>query len=203
MKKTSGTKGYIQVKQQFIDATLAIDFKDLHRDFLAYLPKKAGRILDVGAGIGRDAFVFSQMGHSVTAIEPIQEFRETGQQLYDSPFIRWLDDALPQLDELDTSDTPFDFILASGVWHHLNPKEQHLALQRIAELLTPDGIFALTLRNGPAGAGTHVFPTDGKQIVKEAAHYGLATLLFLENQPSLMKNKEQVTWTKLVFQKQK
>jgi len=141
------------------------------------------------------------MEHSVVAVEPSQELLNAGKQLYDAPAMRWLEDALPELEKLEKTSASFDFVLASGVWHHLTSKEQKAALQRISHLLAPNGIFALTLRNGPAGAGVHVFPTDGKETITDASQYGLTTLLFLENQPSLMKNKEQVTWTKLVFQK--
>lgn len=47
---------------------------------------------------------------------------------------------------------------------------------------------------------TLLTPTE-QQTVKNAENFGLKTVLFLENQPSLMKNKENVFWTKLVSQK--
>lgn len=193
-----GIRGYARAVQEFTKATLAIDFADLHRDFLSFIPRKISRLLDAGAGIGRDASVFCGMGHDVTAAEPADELRMTGMELYASFDIRWVNDALPELGSLDGE---FDFILASGVWHHLNGEQQRQAISRIAQLLSSGGVFALTLRNGPAGAGTHVFPTDGKQTVENAENAGLKTLLLLENQPSLMKHKENVRWTKLVFQK--
>ncbi len=43
-------------------------------------------------------------------------------------------------------------------------------------------------------------PTDGRQVISDAGRHGLEPILLLENQPSLIKNKENVTWTKLVFQ---
>lgn len=199
-QRIPGTIGYDDAVQSFIDATLALSFKELHADFLPFFPSVTGRVLDIGAGIGRDASVFAQAGHSVAAIEPLEAFREAGKRLYASTAIEWIADALPELTLLDQATAPFDLILVSGVWHHLNAAEQHRAMQRIAGLLSPKGVLALTLRNGPAGAGTHVFPTDGKQTVEIAEAFGLTTLLLLENQPSLMKNKEQVSWTKLVFQ---
>lgn len=194
----AGTKGYSGAVQKFTEATLAIDFADLHRDFMPFIPHKPSRILDAGAGIGRDASVFYGMGHDVTAAEPADALRIRAMELYATLDIRWLRDALPELKSLYGA---FDFILASGVWHHLNGEEQHQAMSRIAQLLSPGGVFALTLRSGPAGVGTRVFPTDGKQTIANAENSGLKTLLFLENQPSLMKHKENVCWTKLVFQK--
>jgi SAM-dependent methyltransferase len=197
-----GTKGYADVTQKFIEATLAIDFMELHQDFLPFIPEKASRLLDLGAGIGRDASVFSKMGHSVVAVEPTEEFQIAGKKLYHSLTIEWIDDSLPRLSLLGNHANQFDFILASGVWHHLTNEEQFSAMLRIAQLLKLNGIFALTLRHGPPGAGTHIFPTSGKQTIKDAHHCGLTKVLCLENQPSLMKNKEKVSWTKLVFLKQ-
>ncbi|MCK8495828.1 hypothetical protein M0L20_28440 [Spirosoma sp. RP8] len=80
-----GTKGYADIAQQFIQATVAIDFLDLHRDFLPFIPKQPSRILDLGAGIGRDAYELAKRGHSVIALEPIDQFRIAGEALYTSP----------------------------------------------------------------------------------------------------------------------
>ncbi|WP_279633359.1 class I SAM-dependent methyltransferase [Leptospira dzoumogneensis] len=112
-----------------------------------------------------------------------------------------MDDSLPSLAKLSGYNNQFDFILSSGVWHHLDKEEQLLSMRRVSELLKQNGIFALSLRNGPAGRGTHVFPTDGKISIDHASKFGLRNLLIIENQPSLMKNKEDVAWTRLVFQK--
>ncbi|OJJ15417.1 methyltransferase [marine bacterium AO1-C] len=203
--ETLGTQGYSQVIQKFIEATSTISFEALHQDFLKFIPEKPSRVLDVGAGIGRDAFELWKMGHQITAVEPLEEFREVGQQLYSSAPIEWIADAFPYLSSLDLSTlgnhTSYDFILASGVWHHLNADEQVNSLHRVSELLATHGIFALSLRNGPAGAGTHVFATNVQQTIRQAKQCGLHPVLKLENQPSLMKNKKDVYWARLAFQK--
>jgi len=202
MKKNHvlGTKGYREVLLKFIEATTAIDFRELHKHFLQFIPNQASRILDVGAGMGRDAAVLSEMGHSVIAIEPTEEFRAAGKKLYGTQSIVWVDDSLPELQSLENQNNEFDFILASGVWHHLDHTEQYNSMMRISKLLSLNGIFALTLRHGPAGAGKHVFAIDRDQTIRDANSCGLTTLLAVRNQPSLMKNKEKVSWTKLVFQ---
>ncbi|MGJ4787455.1 class I SAM-dependent methyltransferase [Leptospira koniambonensis] len=196
-----GTQGYSNRIEEFIKATSDIDFFDLHKDFLAYIPKEKGTVLDLGAGIGRDASVFSKMGHSVVAVEPLQEFRQAGADLYPSDQIVWVDDSLPSLTKLLEYNNQFDFILSSGVWHHLDEEEQLYSIKRVSELLKLNAIFALSLRNGPAGKGTHVFPTDGKVTTDQGSKFGLKNLLIIENQPSLIKNKEDVTWTRLSFQR--
>jgi len=200
MNQISGTKGYSEVAELFIEASNEIDFRELHQAFIEFIPAKASRILDVGAGSGRDAAALADMGHTVVAVEPIKEFRCAGKERYNSSTIEWLDDSLPMLPQLAKTNQ-FDVVLASAVWHHLNHDEQQQAMKRIAQLLISGGIFALTLRHGPAGVGTHVFPTDGQQTIENAKSCGLTPLLHLPNQPSLMSGKEAVTWTRLVFKK--
>jgi SAM-dependent methyltransferase len=160
---TSPWKGYASALDRFIEATLALSFEELHHDFLPFIPLAPGRVLDVGAGIGRDVSVFAERGHEVVAAEPCEELRLAGMRRYQSPRIRWLDDSLPCLETLDEA-ACFDFVLASGVWHHLDADEQTIAHRRIVHPLNPGGVFALTLRNGPAGVGTRVFPTDGQRF---------------------------------------
>lgn len=199
MYLVKGIKGYSEATEKFIKATVAVDFMELHQPFIEFIPTKPSRVLDVGSGIGRDASVLSEMGHRVTAVEPIANFRAAARRLHDSTNIEWVDDSLPRLSVFDNQPGQFDFVLASGVWHHLDDVEQQHAIRRLSHLLCPKGIFALSLRHGPAGVGTHVFPTDGQQTVAYAKTYGLTALLHLPNQPSLIPGKEAVTWTRLVF----
>ncbi|MEM7343363.1 MAG: class I SAM-dependent methyltransferase [Chloroflexota bacterium] len=200
MHQVKGTIGYSEATERFIEATRAIDFIKLHQPFIDFMPPKPGRVLDVGAGIGRDASVLAEMGHRVVAVEPTAAFRAAGQRLY-SPNIEWVNDVLPRLSVLGDRPNQFDFVLASAVWHHLDDEEQQAAMLRLSNLLRPKGVFVLSLRHGPAGVGTHVFPTDGQQTINYAEACGLILQLHLPNQPSLMKGKEAVTWTRLAFAK--
>jgi 2-polyprenyl-3-methyl-5-hydroxy-6-metoxy-1,4-benzoquinol methylase len=198
--QVKGTKGYAEAAQKFTDATIGIDFFDLHREFIDLLPKTPSYILDVGAGIGRDAWEFSKMGHCVTAVEPTKEYHDIGRKMFGSHQIEWIDDSLPSLNLLESANK-FDVILASGVFHHLEPDEQNSSIRRVAELLKTNGIFLVSLRNGPAGIGTHVFQTNSDAVTELAASCGLELLLRIEKQPSLMTNKANVTWSKLAFRK--
>lgn len=201
LNKTLGTKGYSSNIQNFVNATIELPFDVLHKDFLPFIPEKESTILDLGAGIGRDAYEFSKKGHTVFALEPLKEFRLKGKRLFKSEKIHWIEDTLPELEVLEKLNLTFNFVLLSGVWHHLNEKEQELALIKISKILNTKGKIALSLRNGPAGLGSHTFPTNGLEIRKQAEDLGLTTLLHLKNQASLMKNKPHVTWSRLVFEK--
>lgn len=192
-KQVKGIEGYADVTQKFIEATMAIDFYELQKEFIPFLPRQPSCILDIGAGIGRDAAAFSAMGHSVVAVEPTDAYRAAGQRLFDSKGINWIDDSWPQLERLG-EDCRFDFVLASGVMHHLDASQQHEAMVRISGLLNNHGILALSLRNGPAGVGTCVFPTNSATTMESAGSCGLKLLLRMDGLPSLMKNKQAVTW---------
>lgn len=201
MKQVEGTKGYANNLDKFVTATNQISFKVLHKDFLAFFPEPNSLILDAGAGIGRDAFELSKLGYDVVAVEPLSAFRKFGESTYPLSNIKWLDDAMPFLTQLEGLENSFDFILCSGVWHHLQQEEQSIALARLAELISPEGKIALTLRNGPAGVGTHVFPTNMNRTIEEAKRHGLQIIFKAAQQPSLLKGKTKVHWSKLVLKK--
>ena len=76
-------------------------------------------------------------------------------------------------------------------------------MARIATLLKPGGVFALGLRHGEAGAGTHYFPADVDATVDLADHLNLRLVLRLERQPSALANKTHVSWTRLAFRSSK
>ncbi|MEO1020987.1 MAG: class I SAM-dependent methyltransferase [Bacteroidota bacterium] len=196
-----GATGYSEVVKRFVQVTEEIPFNTLHQDFLRFFPNEKSLILDAGAGTGRDAYTFSLEGHSVLAVEPLAEFRAAGKERYASDRITWMDDSLPELKKLGDYTGNIDFILCSGVWHHLNETEQKQGLTRISELLKTGGVFALSLRNGPAGAGTHVFPVRLRHILEWAHACAFEPLMILEHQPSLMEGKEEVTWARLVLKK--
>ncbi|MEO1411960.1 MAG: class I SAM-dependent methyltransferase [Bacteroidota bacterium] len=197
----AGSAGYAKGLDRFIAGTQAISFERLHRHFLAFIPRQRANLLDLGAGIGRDAVELAQRGHRVTAVEPLAEFRATGSQLYPHPDLHWVDDALPDLQHLEAATGTFDFVLSSGVWHHLSPAQQTAAIQRVATLLRPAATFALSLRRGPAGLGHHCHPTQVPACIQAAQESGLATVFRLDNQASLMSHKVGVRWAFLVFQK--
>jgi len=196
-----GAAGYAAVVERFVEATEAIAFSQLHEAFLPFIPARPSQVLDVGAGTGRDAAVLAAMGHEVVAVEPTPAFLAAARRLYDAPNICCVSDALPELSSLGPSTERFDFVLASAMWHHLDAAEQDASLTRIATMLKAGGVFALSLRHGPAGVGTHVFPTDGLATIRTAEHVGLTPVLYKLRQPSMMPGKPDVTWTRLVFEK--
>ncbi|MEM7001521.1 MAG: class I SAM-dependent methyltransferase [Pseudomonadota bacterium] len=195
-----GTRGYAEKAATFRSATLALDFDVLHAAFLSYFPAPPARVLDVGAGIGRDAAELEQRGFTVDAVEPLPLFLHEARKLYPDRHINWHTDSLPELSSLAASAT-YAMILLSGVWHHVPPDRREPALARLGELLLPAGVICMTLRNGPAGAGTFCFPTHANETMTQAAQFGLQPSLHMADQPSLLPGKEHVRWEKLVLKK--
>lgn len=103
MDRVEGTKGYKQVVQKFVEATESIGFNELHQPYLAHIPQTPSRVLDIGAGIGRDAAMLSSLGHQVVAVEPLCEFLRIAVERYNSHRINWIHDALPRLEMLGKS----------------------------------------------------------------------------------------------------
>ncbi|MBE9103156.1 class I SAM-dependent methyltransferase [Vacuolonema iberomarrocanum] len=199
MDSVSGTRGYEDVIDAFIEVSQALDFAEINKDFLDFLPPIPSCVLDAGAGAGQNAAALARMGYSVVAVEPFAAFLDAGRSHYKDLNITWIQDSLPLLQTLGDSSEPFDFILVDGVWHHLDEEERERCMARFSTLLSKGGVCAMSLRHGPAGAGKHVFPTDGQKTALLARRYGLRVALHLTNQPSKMRNKPGVTWTRMVF----
>lgn len=69
-------------------------FEEVHADVVDLAPDSAGLVLDIGAGLGRDAAWFAARGHEVVAVEPAPRMRELAGSLHPDSRIRWLDDQL-------------------------------------------------------------------------------------------------------------
>ena len=82
------TDGYAENAAALAEQYERLTFEDVHRDMLALFPVEPGRVLDVGAGTGRDAAALSARGHRVTAVEPTRELREHGQRAHARAGIR-------------------------------------------------------------------------------------------------------------------
>lgn len=195
----AGTAGYGESVDRFIELSEAIDFSELHECLLPFLPALGGRVLDIGAGSGRDAAALSRRGFEVVAVEALPAFVSRARQVHAHLAVRWLCDSLPDLARLGGASGSFDFILCHAVWQHLDSGERKRTMQRVADLLAPSGSFALGLRHGPHGVGTHYFPARPGEAEGLASSCGLSLELRLLNQPSAIPGKVAVTWTRLVF----
>jgi len=106
---------------------LSKSFEQGHQPWLEYLTpilnKPDTRILDLGAGAGRDSKYMAQQGTnnniSVTAIEPAAMLAELGKQHTQGLNVSWLQDSLPDLITVTKQEVSFDQILLSAVSIHI------------------------------------------------------------------------------------
>jgi protein-L-isoaspartate O-methyltransferase len=113
----------------------------VHAALLDVIPRGPGLIaLDVGAGSGRDAAWLSSLGYDVVAIEPAAAMRLEGQHRHSEARISWLDDRLPDLEEVHRLGISFDLILLSAVGMHVPPNAMARAFRKVVTLLEPGGV---------------------------------------------------------------
>lgn len=143
--------------RELADAYETLTFEQVHEPILDLLPKAPARILDVGAGSGRDAAWLAYRGHEVIAIEPSSGMRHEARERHPDPRIRWLEDSLPALPEAHRLGLEFDFIFASAVWMHVRPEDRQRAFRKLVTLLaqrTDRHLAAI----GNAGPGSRHVP---------------------------------------------
>ena len=193
-----GTAGYADAAAAFTERYERLSFDDVHRSVRHHLPPAPGRVLDIGAGTGRDAAALAAMGYDVVAVEPTAAFRDQAAALHPSPRIRWLDDSLPDLRRVIDSGVAFDVVMLTAVWMHLDAAERARAMPIVAGLVRSGGVLVLTLRHGPVPPGRRMFAVSGDETAGLAEAAGLRLTLRLDDQPGATARPD-VTWTRLAF----
>ncbi len=202
--RIDGTQGYDQDVESFFARADSVRFADKYDAVLHLMPAAPSRILDIGAGSGRDAADFAAMGHTVLAVEPTPVLLAGAIARHGHPAIAWLDDGLPDLAAVLARGETFDLILLSAVWMHLDPVQRRRAMPNVAALLSERGILILSLRHGPVPPGRRMFEVSGAETIDLARTQGL-TLQLREERGSIQAANRLagVTWTILAFEKAK
>lgn len=175
---------------------------DVLAPVMELLPTRRCRILDVGAGTGRDSAWFASRGHDVVAVEPVPEFRSAGMDLHRFANMRWVDDRLPLLGTVAATEAPFELILAIGVWQHLRPDRQSPAMAALAGLVAPRGRLIISVRHGRGAPTRPCFPADVDQMILSGEAANLKPLLRREADSIQQKNRDAgVRWTWLCMER--
>ena len=200
-QRPRGTEGYGETADALVKQYESLAFADVHRDILHLFPTAPSRVLDIGAGTGRDAAAFAGLGHTVTAVEPTAELRAHGQRLHGHLPITWIDDSLPDLDRVQATGERYDLVMQTAVWMHLDLDQRERAMGRVVGLLRPDGLMALSLRHGPVPAGRRMFEVSAAETQALAARHGLVTLH--DSEGPALQGGPGVWWSRLVFRLQR
>jgi len=196
----SGTEGYAAEADALVKQYESLSFADNHRLILHLIPTASCRVLDIGAGTGRDAAGFAALGHHVVAVEPTAELRTRAMALHPSTRIEWLDDSLPDLALLLSRGESFDVVMLTAVWMHLDAAQRQRAMPKVASLLKPGGVMSISLRYGPVPKGRRMFAVSADETVDLATAEGVRLVLQRDGQPASL-GQPGVTWTRLAFTK--
>jgi SAM-dependent methyltransferase len=106
---------------------------------LAFL--RGSRILDIGAGSGRDLAALVREGHAAYGVEPTAAFREIAVRQHPELMGRLFEGALPSLPSLGK----FDGVLCTAVLQHVPRAHLFDAVYSLKELLNLGGRVLLTI----------------------------------------------------------
>jgi SAM-dependent methyltransferase len=195
-------QGYEESSGDLIDRFEAIDPAQLYAPVAEALPDAPCRVLDIGAGTGRDAAWMAAQGHQVLAVEPVEALRRAGQSLHPEAAIRWLDDRLPDLPLVRALGERFECLLLSGVWQHLPSADQQRAMPVLSALLARDGRLIMSLRHGPGAPNRPCFEAAPEDVIANGRTAGLR-LVLKRSAPSVQPENRRagVSWTWLVFRR--
>jgi len=192
--------GYVEDASFLIQSFEAISSPDLLSHVSDFIPNSKGRVIEIGAGTGRDAAWLASKGLNVLAVEPVCEFREAGKLLHPSPQIEWLNDSLPSLSRILQRNKLYELALLVSVWQHV-PKEAKLAsFISLRSILSKDGKLIISVRNGLGSIKRKCYPTSAKETIELAQRCDFK-LISSQNAESVQvsNQKAKITWTWLVF----
>ncbi len=198
----SSTSGYALQAPSLFERYEKRASERVHAAVLRWFPAVPSRVLDIGAGTGRDAAYFAAKGQSVLAVEPVAELREGAARLHPEPSIEWLEDRLPLLTRVTARGERFDAIMMNAVWMHFDEAERAAGMANIAALMKPGARLFMTQRHGPVPEGRRMFDVRGDETVALAALQDLRCLFHTRTGSIQPENQaRKIEWTKLVFEK--
>ena len=136
--------------------------------FIDALAPRGARILDLGSGMGRVAASLQARGHDVVATEPDAALRAQSEATYPGPPV--LPHEALALDPATLG--TFDVVAVVGnVMIYLGEGTEVAVLERLRDLLTPDGRAVVGFHLTAIKSGSRTYPAD--EFVADATAAGL------------------------------
>lgn len=197
MERTTGVQGYYAESAERLGKLYeSVSFEAVHGALLDLLPEPPARVLDVGAGTGRDAAALAGRGYTVDAVEPVAELRQVAERLHPGSGVNWRAGALPEIPGVRG---PYDVVLLSAVWMHLLPEERPVAMRRLAGLLGPGGILLITLRRGEPPVDRRMFDIPPQEVAGHGVEVGLRLLRIVDEKADRL-GRDAVHWNAVALQ---
>lgn len=130
---------YNQNAEEFVQGTIAVDFKKTQDKFLAVLHGK--KVLDFGCGSGRDTKYFLEAGLEVDATDGSQELCKSA-STYTGIQVKQM--LFQELDEVEK----YDGIWACSSILHLPKVELKPVLEKMFRALNPNGVIYTSFKYG-------------------------------------------------------
>jgi SAM-dependent methyltransferase len=184
-----------------------MSFEEIHQGWFSFLApilsKKHARILDIGAGAGRDSGYLAQQGAQnniqVTAVEPAQALADIGQTQTKDLNVKWITDSLPSLETVTKQEISFDLILLSAVWMHIPTSARARSMRKLANLLKPGGKLVISLRHGKSNDARVMHDVCCDELTQLGKTVGLFPLHVSEIETDKL-GRNQVSWQTVVLQ---
>ncbi|WP_318837961.1 class I SAM-dependent methyltransferase [Neiella holothuriorum] len=184
----------------------SVAFEQVHKawdgELQQLLSKQSPRVLDIGAGSGRDAARMAELGRevnlSVIAVEPAEALAQYGKQLTQGLNVHWVTDALPALEKTYSLNLTYDLILLSAVWMHIPESSRERALRKMANLLRPGGKIVMSLRHGPSPDERIMHKVSIDEIKAIANRLGLQLSKQVSDSEDQL-NRQEVSWQTVVL----
>ena len=182
--------------ESYVAKTKDVDMSDIRAPFVKRLPK-GGRVLDVGAGAGRDSQAFIARGFNVVAVEPSPKL---------ASYLRGITGLVVvecKAEEIEETEC-YDGIWACASLLHLDDKRLDIAMKRLRLALKRGGIiyvsFGTGRRQGTASDGRFFHNMTDDDLALLAKQHGL-TLLESWHSDSKLEDANKVDWNNLIARK--
>ena len=158
-------RGYGETFAQRVAAGEDVDGEARLADALV---QRGARILDIGSGMGRVSEALQARGHRVVATEPDPALREQSAATY--PLLEVLPHEALALDPAELG--RFDLVVVVGnVMIYLGEDTERAVLERVRDLLAPDGRVLMGFHLTAVKSGSRTYPAD--EFVADATASGL------------------------------
>lgn len=132
--------------------------------FIAMIKHKS-KILDIGAGFGKDVNYFCNKGFDCIGIDFCDNFIEKSKTLYNNVIIYKM-----SFLDIEFSENEFDALWSRGALFHISKDDFRIVIEKLSHILKPNGIFYIQLIEG-----NHNDMIDSIGNVEGAAHYSYYT----------------------------
>lgn len=202
MQQHPSLAGYAPNAAKLVQEYESRPFETVFTGFLHVFPTVPSRILDIGAGSGRNAAALARKGHHVVAVEPVKEMREAGMRLHADVPLTWVDDMLPSLASLREGPHagPYDCVLLAAVMMHFTAEEREAIMGAVAPLLRGGGRLIVTFRHGPVPEGRRMFEVSLEEAAALGERHGFTLTDSREHEDHA--GRPGVSWTMVCMVKQ-